>query len=213
MVVKKMRWYTGVLVGVSLVLASSISSGFAGYEAQQCVTNTIMTQIDLSDKPNESEAVLSVMKEIADRCGWIFSIMGALLLGISSVAAAILGAIFSNRLLVGPSTNVSAHYDRSSKPDTSKLVLRFDRPVIAQNPQRMVLLYRYANGMAAAVPGQQCGGSGHTPAFTANTEGLPTRMELVICPDAMHPVGFPESDVCINGRPIHVDVDILRCDT
>lgn len=77
----------------------------------------------------------------------------------------------------------------------------------------MVPLYRHADGMAAVVPGRQCGDGGLALAFTTDIEKSPTRIELVICSGAMHPAGFPESDVCTGGRPIHVDVDILRCDT
>ena len=84
---------------------------------------------------------------------------------------------------------------------------------MAQNPQRMVMLYRNADGMGAAVPGRQCGNSGLTLAFTTDVEKPPTHMELVVCSGAMHPAGFPESDVCAGGRPIHVDIDILLCDT
>ena len=156
-----------------------------------------------------SATVPPVVKEMMDRCVYSWSVPAALFLGFSSVAAAVLGAIFSNRFFAGPSTHVSAHYE----PDARKLVLRFDRPVMAQNPQRMVLLYRHADGMGAAVPGRQCGNSGLTMAFTTDVEKPPTRMELVVCSGAMHPAGFPESDVCTGGRPIHVDVDILLCDT
>lgn len=212
MVMKKVLEHKTEAVGFSIILfLGTIAVPLAGYSAQNCIIDT--KQNGSNDTSGVNTAVLDAIKEIVDRCVFAFSIIAALFVGFTTLAAVILGAIFSKWLLVGPSTNISAYYDRSSKPDTCKLVLRFDRPVTAQNPQRMVLLYRYADGMAATVPGQQCGGSGLTLAFTANTEGLPTRMELVICPGAMHPVGFPESDVCTNGRPIHVDVDILRCDT
>ena len=153
--------------------------------------------------------VPSVLKELVDNCTYTFSMIAAPFLAFSSLAAAALGAILSNRFLAGPSTRISAHYE----PDARKLVLRFDRPVMAQNPQRMVLLYRHADGMGAAVPGRQCGNSGLTMAFATDVEKPPTRMELVVCSGAMHPAGFPESDVCTGGRPIHVDVDILLCDT
>ena len=208
MVMKKVLEHKTEAVGFSIILfLGTIAVPLAGYSAQNCIIDT--KQNGSNDTSGVNTAVLDAIKEIVDRCVFAFSIIAALFVGFTTLAAAIIGAIFSKWLLARPSTNISAYYE----PDNYKLVLRFDRPVIAQNPQRMVLLYRYADGMAAAVPGQQCGGNGLMLAFTAKTEGSPTRMELVICFGAMHPVGFPESDVCTNGRPIHVDVDILRCDT
>ncbi len=195
-------------VGSLIVLFFSVIA-FAVFElkAQNCVTSTIMQQIEFACTPDA--VVPQVVEEWMNRCAYTWSIWAALFLGLSSLAAAVLGATFSNRFLAGHSTSVSAHYES----DTRRLVLRFDRPTVAQNPQRMVLLYRHADGMAAAVPGQQCGNSGLTLAFTTDIEKPPTHMELVVCSGAMHPAGFPESDVCTGDRPIHVDVDILYCDT
>jgi hypothetical protein len=150
-----------------------------------------------------------VVEEMMDRCVYAWSMPAALSLAASAWVAAVLGAALSNWFLAGSSSGVSAHYE----PDASKLILRFDRPTIVQNPQRMVLLYHHADGMATTVPSQQCGNSGLTLAFTIDVEKPPMLMELVIYSGAMHPAGFPESDVCTGGRPIHVDVDILLCDT
>ena len=154
---------------------------------------------------------MNTKKEGMNRCTLLL-LSSALFLGVSSASAAILGVVLFNQPSTGQSAKVSAHYD----PGGQKLVLQFDRPVVAQNPQnqqRMALLYYHAGGMAAAVPGRQCGNRGLTLAFTTDMKETPTRMELVVCPGAMYPAGFPESDVCADGRPIRVDVDILICDT
>lgn len=192
-------WVVGILI--------AISSGvfiFAQTSAQGCVMNVISTQIIQLSMYGGNATVPSGVENVEDDCVRVNSIVAAMSLGLSSVLAAVLGVLLS-RLRTG----VSARYE----PHTHKLVLRFDRPVIAHNPQRMVLLYRHADGMAAVVPGRQCGDGGLALAFTTNIEESPTRMELVVCSGAMHPVGFPESDVCAGGQPIHVDVDIRRCDT
>ena len=199
-----------ITVGV-VIFCIAISSGvfvFAQTIAQGCVMNVISTQISQLGMHGGNATVPSVVENVVDGCVYRYSILMAGSLGLSSVLAAILGVTLS-RSRAGPSTGVSAHYE----PDTRRLVLLFHRPVIAQNPQRMVLLCRHADGMAAVVPGRQCGDGGLTLAFTTDIEESPTRMELVVCSGAIHPVGFPESDVCAGGRPIHVDVDIMRCDT
>ena len=165
------------------------------------------------------------MMDVVDACVLGHTALGALYLGVSSVSAAVLGAILSTKLIARPSTkliarpstkliarpstNVSAHYEL----DTHKLVLRFNRPVIAQNPQRMILLYSHTDGMATVVLGQQCGDGGLTLSFITNVKESPTHMELIVCSGAMHPAGSPELDVCADGRPVHLDVDILHCDT
>ena len=197
-----------LFVGVfSTIFVSAQSS------AQGCVTDIISEQIkQLGIRGGNATAPLEVV-ELMDRCESRFLASAALSLGASSVVAAVLGAILSSRLRAGQSTRVSAGVSAHYEPDARKLVLRFDRPTVAQNPQRMVLLYRHADGMATVVPGQQCGNSGLTLAFTTDIEKLPTHMELVVCPGAMHPAGFPESDVCAGGRPIHIDVDIIHCNT
>ena len=203
------RKYLGMVFS-SIVLFSSVTIFvFAQSGAQNCVTRIIMAQIGFVDTPDVNAAVPPEVEEIVDRCVYVYSVSAALSLGASSVAAAVLGAILTNRVLVGHPTIVSAHYE----PETNKLVLRFNKPVIAHNPQRMVLLYRHADGMAATVPSRQCGDSGLTLAFATNMKESPTLMELVVCSGAIHPAGFPESDVCTDGRPIHVDVDVLFCDT
>ena len=203
------RSKASLVVSIVVLFSSVFSLVYTEYAAQKCVTDTMMAQIGSLDNPSMDATVPPLMMEVVDHCVSGHTFLRALSLGLSSIAAAVLGAILSNQLSARPSINVYAHYE----PDASKLVLRFDRPVIAQNPQRVVLLYRHADGMAAAVPGRQCGDAGLTLAFTTNVDEPPTHMELVVCSGAMHPAGFPESDVCTGGRPIHVDVDILRCDS
>ena len=161
-----------ILVAGSLIVIFSVLFVYAQTEAQSCVTDTIMAQIGFLDTPDVNAAVPSEMKEVVDNCVKLFLVPTALSLALSSLAAAILGAVLSNRLLAGLSTNMSAHYE----PDTRKIILRFDRPIIAQNPQRMVLLYRHAGGMAAVVPGRQCGGGGLMLAFTTDVKESPSRM-------------------------------------
>ena len=210
-VVKKTIYGIGALC--LLVGVFSTIFVFAQSSAQGCVTDIISEQIrQLGIHGGNATAPLEVV-ELMDRCESGFLASAALSLGFSSVMAAVLGAILSNRLRAGQSTRVSADVSAHYEHDTRKLVLRFDRPTIAQNPQRMVLLCHHADGMATAVPGQQCGNSGLTLAFTTDIEKPPTHMELVICSGAMHPAGFPESDVCADGRLIHIDVDILHCNT
>ena len=207
---KDVKRERALLVGSLIVLFSSvISLTFAEYTAQKCVTDTIMAQIGFVDDPDVNAAVPHIMKEIVDNCAYTFSMLAALFLGFSSVAAAILGAILSNRLRARQSAKVYAHYD----PGTHKLTLRFDKPVAAQNPQRMALLYHHAGGMAAAVPGRQCKNSGLMLVFTTDVKETPTSMELVICSGAICLDTFPKPDVCASGRPIHVEVNILMCDT
>ena len=195
------------VLSISVIFFSVIGFANSEYRAQDCVTSTIMKQIEFAGTPDA--AVPPVVKENMDSCVYVWSMRAALFLGFSSVAAATLGAILSNRSPAGPSTNMSAHYE----PDSRKLVLRFDRPTIVPHPQRMVLLYHHADGMATTVPGRQCGDDGLALAFTTDMEKPPILMELVIYSKAMHPAGFPKSDVCAGGRPIHIDVDIVHCDT
>lgn len=194
-----------------IVLIGFFSSTFvfAQSSAQNCVTNIIITQIESLDKSDMSAIVQPGMKEVMDSCVYSWSISTALSLSASAVVAAVLGATFSNRSSSRPSINLSARYE----PDTNKLVLRFDRPVIVQNPQRMVLLYHHADGVATTVPGQRCWDGGLTMAFTTNMEKSPICMELIIHSRAMHPSGFPESDICTGGRPLRIDVDVMFCDT
>ena len=182
---------------------------FAQSSAQNCVTGIIIAQIESLDKPDMSAIVPLVVMEKMYFCVDSWSMPAALSMGASTVTAVVLGATFSNQSLARPSTHLSARYE----PDTRKLILQFDRPVIVLNPQRMVLLYLHADGMATTVPGQRCWDGGLTLAFTTNMEKSPTYMELIVYSGAMHPAGFPESDVCTGGRPIHIDVDILPCDT
>lgn len=182
---------------------------FAQSSAQNCVTNIIIAQIESLDKSDMSAIVPHEVKEIMGHCVHLWSMLAVLSLIASTVTAVVLGATFSNRSLARPSAHLSARYE----PDTRKLVLQFDRPVIVRHPQSMVLLYHHADGMATAVPGQRCWDGGLTMAFTTNMEKSPTYIELIVYSRAMHPAGFPESDVCTGGRPIHIDVDILPCDT
>lgn len=207
-VVKEAMWNRPVwVVFFIIVFVSVFAFIFFESKAQNCITTIRFAQIGSLDDPDMSATVPPEVKKM-DQCVYSWTVPAALSLGASSVAAAALGAILSNRFRAEQSTRISAHYE----PDARKLVLRFDRPVMAQNPQRMVLLYRHVDGMGAAVPGRQCGNSGLTLAFTTDVEKPPTHMELVVCSGAMHPAGFPELDVCAGGRPIHVDVDILLCD-
>jgi hypothetical protein len=194
-----------------LVLIGFFSSIFvvAQSSSQNCVTGVIIAQIESLDKPDMSAIVPLVVKENMYLCVDSWLMLAALSLSASTVTAVVLGATFSNQSLARPSTHLSARYE----PDTRKLVLQFDRPVIVRNPQRMVLLYHHADGMATTVPGQRCWDGGLTLAFTTNIEKSPTYMELIVYSGAMHPAGFPESDVCTGGRPLHIDVDILPCDT
>lgn len=178
---------------------------YAEYNAQNCVMSTISTQIGLLENPNASAVVPNDMKKVVDKCTFDFLTIAAMFLGFASLWAVILGAIFSNQVSTTSSATIYARY----VPDDHKLILRFDRPAIVQNPQRMVLLYYHAGGVATTVPGRQCEDGGLTLTFITNAEKSPTYMELVIYSGAIHPAGFPESDVCINGKPIHVDVDIL----
>lgn len=197
---------------IFLIVASSGFFIYAQTNAQDCVMTVISTQISQLGMHGGNATVPSMVENVEDDCVRVNSILAAVFLSLSTILAAVLGAVLGvllSRSRAGSSTGVSAHYE----PDTRRLVLLFPRPVIAQNPQRMVLLYRHADGMSAVVPGRQCSGGGLALAFTTDIEESPTRMELVICSGAMHPVGFPESDVCTGGQPIHVDVDILRCDT
>ena len=198
----------GAFISIMVVFGASIGFIIAEYNAQKCVTDTIMTQIGFVDTAGVNATVPPAMKEIVDNCGFKFSMMGALFLAFSSVAAATLGVFSYNRFFVEHPIKISAHYE----PDTCKLILRSDRPIITQNPHRMILLYKHVDGIAAVVPSRQCGGSGLILAFIIDVEKPPIRMELVICSGAMHPVGFPESDVCVGGRPIHLDVDMLHCE-
>ena len=194
-----------------LVLIGFFSSVFvfAQSNAQNCVTGVIITQIGSLDDPDMPAAPPPEVMEAMDFCVDSWSMPAALSLSASTVTAVVLGATFSNRSLARPSTHLSARYE----PDTRKLVLQFDRPVVVRNPQRMVLLYHHADGIATTVPGQRCWDGGLTLAFTTNMEQSPTYMELIVYSGAMHPAGFPESDVCTGGRPLHIDVDILPCDT
>ena len=196
---------------VCLVLIGFFSSVFvfAQSSAQNCVTSIIIAQIESLDKSDMSAIVPHEVKEMMGLCVHLWSMLAALSLIASTVTAVVLGATFSNRSLARPSTHLSARYE----PDTRKLVLQFDRPVIVRCPQRMVLLYHHAVGMATTVPGQRCRDGGLTMAFTTNMEKSPTYIELIVYSGAMHPAGFPESDVCTGGRPIHIDVDILPCGT
>ena len=201
-----------ILMAAFLVTFYSGVFVFAQMGAQGCVTTVISTQIsELGMHGNAT--VPSVVEKLVEDCVYWNSILAAASLGISSVMAAVLGAALSNRLRAGPSTGksigMSAHYE----PDASRLILRFDRPTVVQNPQRMVLLYHHADGIATTVPGRQCEDDGLTLGFTADVEKPPMLMELVIYSGAMYPAGFPDSDVCAGGRPIRINVDILFCDT
>ena len=194
-----------------LVLVGFFSSVFvlAQSNSQNCVTGIIIAQIESLDKPDMSAIVPSIVMENMHLCVNSSLMLAALSLSASTVTAVVLGATFSNRSFAGPSTHLSARYE----PNTRRLVLQFDRPVIVRNPQRMVLLYHHADSMGTTVSGPQCWDGGLKLAFTTNMEKSPTYMELIVYSGAMHPAGFPESDVCTGGRPLHIDVDILPCDT
>lgn len=197
----------GILI--FLIMVSSVTFVIAQSKMQGCMTDTISKQIESVGDPDVSAVVPPDAEGAMDLCMYAWSMPAALSLTASVWAAAFLGSILSNRLLAESSANISAHYE----PDTRKLVLRFNKPTIVRKSQRMVLLYHHADGMATTVPGRQCGDSGLALTFATDVKKPPTLMELVICSGAMHPAGFPESDVCTDGRPIHVDVDILLCDT
>ena len=196
-------WDKIVLASI-LVIIFSILFAFYEYHAQKCITDTISAQLGFLEDPDVNAAVPDEMKRVVDSCSFWLSMIAAVFLGFISLAAAILGAILSNRLRVKSSTTIHARYE----PDSHKLILRFNKPTIVENPQRMTLLYYHTGGVSTTIPGRQCGDDGLTLTFDASTEKSPTYVELVIYPKAIQPAGFPESDICPNGSPIHVDVDI-----
>ena len=129
-----------VSVVIFLIVISSGVFIFAQTIEQGCVTTVISTQISQFGMHSGNATVPSVVEKVVDDCVRWNAILAAVSRSLSTLLAAILGATLS-RSRAGPSTGVSAHYE----PDTHRLVLLFHRPVVAQNPQRMVLLYRHVD--------------------------------------------------------------------
>ena len=119
---------------VGLLIAIS-SAGFVSAQtiAQGCVIDVLSTQISQIGMHGGNTTVQPVVENMKDGCVRVNSILMAVSLSLLTLQAAILG-VLPSRSRAGSSTGMSAHYE----PDTRRLVLLFPRPVVAQNPQRMV---------------------------------------------------------------------------
>ena len=189
---------------VCVVLIVFFSSTFvvAQSGAQDCVTDTIITQIEQHDNPDGDAVIPPEVREMMDFCVHAWSMPAALSLSASTVTAIVLGANFSQSL-AKPSIKLYAHYE----PDTRRLVLRFNRPAIVQDTPKIVLLYQHEGVMTITTLDRGID-DGLVQRYDTDIDNTSTHMEAIVYPGTIHPAGFEERDICPDGRPIHVDVVI-----